>query len=371
MTNLEFSNEFDVLYNNITSNQAPGLDEYEKSVFLTKAQDEIVKAYFNPKTNKVQEGFDGNEKRQIDFSMIMRSKAYQRSTAMLNTDFDKLVQNTSLLHSIATVDDSPESSPVLKSPVKLKPVTGVTVPTVSRVDTTKGFIGVSDLSGYMSLVDPSHYIVSNGIIQVDLSEGDTQRIAVGYIDPFLDSFFDMRSNTKAITVEDDILMFINEYAEVNRSGTTVRLTVLPINYTEYSRLMSKPFKRPLKNQAWRLLDNSNGHKRAEIVIGPNDTITKYVIRYVRRPNPIIVGPLDEGTSLDGYVGVDTTGNLTTDLTKASSGAYEACELDPILHPEILQRAVELAKAAYTGDLQSQIALGQASQTNMGIIAQGR
>ena len=45
MTNPEMSNEFDILYNNITSNQAPGLDEYEKSVFLTKAQDEIIKAY--------------------------------------------------------------------------------------------------------------------------------------------------------------------------------------------------------------------------------------------------------------------------------------------------------------------------------------
>ena len=61
MTNQEFSNEFDVLYNNIMSNQAPGLDEYEKSVFLTKAQDEIVKNYFNPKGNKYQEGFDGND----------------------------------------------------------------------------------------------------------------------------------------------------------------------------------------------------------------------------------------------------------------------------------------------------------------------
>ena len=39
MTNQEVSNEFDILYNNVTSNQAPGLDEYEKSVFLTKAQD--------------------------------------------------------------------------------------------------------------------------------------------------------------------------------------------------------------------------------------------------------------------------------------------------------------------------------------------
>ena len=43
MTNEEFSNEFDVLYNSITSNQAPGLDEYEKSVFLTKAQSQLVK----------------------------------------------------------------------------------------------------------------------------------------------------------------------------------------------------------------------------------------------------------------------------------------------------------------------------------------
>ena len=48
MTTQEFSNEFDVLYNNIMSNQAPGLDEYEKSVFLTKAQLEILKNYFNP-----------------------------------------------------------------------------------------------------------------------------------------------------------------------------------------------------------------------------------------------------------------------------------------------------------------------------------
>jgi hypothetical protein len=43
MTNLEFSNEFDILYNSITSNNAPGLDEYEKSVFLTMAQESVVR----------------------------------------------------------------------------------------------------------------------------------------------------------------------------------------------------------------------------------------------------------------------------------------------------------------------------------------
>lgn len=42
MTLSEFSIEFDVLYNNISSNQAPGLTEYEKSIFLTQAQESLV-----------------------------------------------------------------------------------------------------------------------------------------------------------------------------------------------------------------------------------------------------------------------------------------------------------------------------------------
>ena len=42
MTIQEFSVEFDILYNNIMSNQAPGLDDYEKSVFLTQAQEAFI-----------------------------------------------------------------------------------------------------------------------------------------------------------------------------------------------------------------------------------------------------------------------------------------------------------------------------------------
>lgn len=37
MTLTEFNATFDIIYNNLFSNQAPGLDEYEKSVFLTNA----------------------------------------------------------------------------------------------------------------------------------------------------------------------------------------------------------------------------------------------------------------------------------------------------------------------------------------------
>jgi len=43
-----------------------------------------------------------------------------------------------------------------------------------------------------------------------------------------------------------------------------------------------------------------------------------------------------------------------------------CELDPSIHEDILQRAVELAKAAYTGDVSTQVALGSNSGTELGI-----
>ena len=84
MTLQEFNTNFDLLYNNIASNQAPGLDEYEKSVFLTNAQLELVKNYFNPKGNKYQEGFDQSPKRQLDFSTITDLKVYNITDALPN-----------------------------------------------------------------------------------------------------------------------------------------------------------------------------------------------------------------------------------------------------------------------------------------------
>lgn len=84
MTLQEFNTNFDLLYNNIASNQAPGLDEYEKSVFLTNAQLELVKNYFNPKGNKYQEGFDQSPKRQLDFSTITDLVVYNNTDALPN-----------------------------------------------------------------------------------------------------------------------------------------------------------------------------------------------------------------------------------------------------------------------------------------------
>jgi len=46
MTAQEFRNEFDLLYNNIMSDMAPGLDDYEVSLFLTQAQEELVQQLY-------------------------------------------------------------------------------------------------------------------------------------------------------------------------------------------------------------------------------------------------------------------------------------------------------------------------------------
>lgn len=247
----ELSELFDVLFNNITSNQAPGLNEYEKSLFLTKAQDEIIKNYFNPKGNKYGAGFDGNQKRQIDFSSII---------------------------SVNTINDT----------------------------------------------------------------------------EFNDAIFSTNENSRSIVFPSNVWMIINETVDVLRNNNTVRLTVKPISYSEYDRLMSKPFKRPIKYEAWRLINHEFSNK-ADLIVGPSDTIDKYIIRYIRKPKPIIVGPLD-GLTINGYC---FTGETTID------NSTEGCKLDPILHEEIVQRAVEIARTVWNdtgqGTAQPLIQIGERSE----------
>lgn len=241
----EFSEQFDVLYNNISSNAAPGLDEYEKSVFLTKAQDEVVRKYFSRKENKVYEGFDDSGQRQINFQSLV----------------------TTNVQSPATISN------------------------------------------------PQWFIDNrtNGVASISLS------------------FYG------------NILCILNEQVVVTRGTTSKVLQVVPLSYEQYQLQMNKPFKRPNKTQAWRI---EAFNMNSQIIAQYGDTIDQYRIRYVKRPAPIILVDLTD-TSIEGYTSAQT------------------CSLDESLHQEILQRAVELAKATYTADLSTQVQLGTISQTNIG------
>lgn len=83
MSTNEFKLEFDILYNNISSNAAPGLDLYEISVYLTKAQLELVKEY-NDIANKYKQGFEASDKRRTDLKELI--KDYKSTTAIVSND---------------------------------------------------------------------------------------------------------------------------------------------------------------------------------------------------------------------------------------------------------------------------------------------
>jgi len=82
MTNLEFKNEFNLAYNAIASMSSPGIDDYELSVYLTRAQLEIVKNYYDPLSNRKQKGFEATEKRRRDLNQLV--KDYKTSDIISN-----------------------------------------------------------------------------------------------------------------------------------------------------------------------------------------------------------------------------------------------------------------------------------------------
>lgn len=106
--------------------------------------------------------------------------------------------------------------------------------------------------------------------------------------------------------------------------------IVPISYKEYDREMSKPFAQPLKKQAWRLFQNAATGFDLMSELIPKETLhinnPVYKIRYVRRPQPIVLEDMPDDLTIDG-------------VSRATD-----CELNPILHMDILNKAVELAIA---------------------------
>ena len=216
-----------------------------------------------------------------------------------------------------------------------------------------------------------------------------------------ESTLDPRAIVYDIPENDNVYIVINESLHLMDDNGVVKgiRQVVPLSYLEYSRLMLKPFKQPVKNQAWRLItsgkrgklnkidDNSTVNTRVEIIttnadlnhytgnmvidlpeknidtsveditkdinISINEPIVtniRYIVRYVRKPRPIILTDLDdiygESLSIDGY-------------TKSNP-----CELSDIVQEAVLQRAVELAKISYEGntnDIQLMMEAGKRSE----------
>jgi hypothetical protein len=83
MTNQEFRSHFDISYNAIASMSAPGIDDFELSVYLTSAQLELIKNYYDPLSNRKQKGFEATEKRRRDLNQLV--KDYKTTTTISNS----------------------------------------------------------------------------------------------------------------------------------------------------------------------------------------------------------------------------------------------------------------------------------------------
>lgn len=222
MTTSEFSTEFDILYNSIASNQAPGLDEYEKSVLLTKAQEDTVIGLYNGSLKGVSLEATEELRRGLD--------------SLIVTKFPKEVTNKQ---------------------------------------------GIDSRSKFYQLDEDVWFITY-----------------------------------EAIELPEDTI------CEGNNS-----LEVIPVKQDEWHRLKRDPFKRPNRRKAVRLDNSSNV---AEII--SDYPIAKYIVRYIRRPQPIILADLSgEGLKI----------NKKDDVTD--------CELNTALHRVILERAVMLASSIYVSN----------------------
>lgn len=222
MNNQEFSSEFDILYNNILSNAAPGLDEYEKSVFLTNAQEGFVKDLYN---GTATSSFEKNEEARRSLDELVKTFETNK----------KLTEH----------------------------------------------LGLSRNSMFFQIPEDVWFITYESAI-------------------FKDERLGCLDGEEAI--------------------------IVPVSQDAFYKLQRNPFKGPTKERALRL---DNADDIIEIVSDYN--IDKYLIRYIKRPNPIILVNLDEvgeGLSINGQ------------------SESSECELNPVTHRPILERAVMLAKTAW-------------------------
>lgn len=220
MTTQEFSNEFDILYNNIMSNSAPGLNEYEKSIFLTQAQEALVLDIYRGK-------FDEN-----------------------------------------SFESTEEVSDYINTLVRQSKIT----------DTVEGN-GISTNSVFYQLPNDIWFITYESVI-------------------LRDNNLDCKNGQEVI--------------------------VKPITQDEYYSISKNPFRGANDRRVLRLLSDN----KAELI--SKYGIESYLIRYLSKPEPII---------LDNLSTYRVTINGKSEITE--------CKLNPAVHRILLNRAVQLAKSIWT------------------------
>ena len=123
-----------------------------------------------------------------------------------------------------------------------------------------------------------------------------------------------------VEIEDSVLFMIYEQCTLSDENNCINgriVSVVPTIHDDLDKVLKNPFKFPNNRKVIRLdFDN-----KIELISKYN--ISNYKVRYLKRPNPIILVKLED---------------LNIDKKQEVSNG----ETNPILHERIVQRAVQLA-----------------------------
>lgn len=156
---------------------------------------------------------------------------------------------------------------------------------------------------------------------------------------YIDKSTILHTNYKFKLPEDLLFITLETviYKDNPKCPNSLSAQVIPVRQDELHKTLSNPFKGVNMN---RVLRSDIGDK--SIIIYSKLDIDKYIIRYIRLPNPIILEDFDESLSING------------------SHEVSQCELNPIFHRTILEIA---CKEAYNVRLKTAKLAAQTGKEN--------
>ena len=383
MTLEEFSTEFDVLYNSITSNAAPGFNDYEKSVLLTLAQEELIKSYFVANNNTTGVGLDGSQKRHYDFSTLIKVKTLNNIiNSILTTRVDVPVFNKDanniflvpndvflVLNEYLTVkNNSYTVFPISYDSYNLlmsKPFPYPNKRQAWRLDSSiNGEIAATkvihvsddkDISSKNITFESIYHKPLN--IEINIKNGNilSDFVVVSESKEAVNITLKLSNTVNNNMVDISDYMFqLMDANTLKRKGLDKYIKPLNQDYSITSVGKIGTYKAEIP-AVTDLQGNYKNFGIFNIIYYPIEIPSfdvSYTIRYVKVPRPIILSDLTD-----------------LELSIRDRREQSTCELPDEMHPEILKRAVELAKAYYIGNLQSQLAIGKNSSTELGKLIQ--
>lgn len=335
----EFSDQFDTLLNsyNIQAGFGEGsskqggitLDEYEKSVLLTQAQDNIVKAYFDRSMNGQGQGIDDSTRRQVDFSSLIKVAYFKNynDDSILVHDTEKCYDDRGL---IVNLDEDKKILFIMNERLEVGMGPDKMVYVIVPINYREYDREMSKSYG-QPLKKQAWRLFSNASTGYDI---DSEIIPIyGTV------------NTKEVTqyFQAALVDSSASNSEYEWEDVTEATEKLVESVDDMSKLNIKG---PVYSKSDLPAPSSTTTGVYKVITSKVDDYLNYVIRYVKRPTPIILRKLPNNLKIDGYDGSETFSSDSG--KKIYTGNGFNCSLNPILHMDILSEAYRLAIATRGG-----------------------